>query len=538
MFPDIDREYIKTYCPADWTPGLSHDVQFGSIVEKILQNEASWVFDTNPNNSMVEDAEDDTMELNVDDTYEYLTEIFPNADPHYLRSSAENFGDENDVKTFVDEKLKSNDYPTREQYWAKMKVTEEQQRYMANFNVEQFLTLFPDPFTHFEDETRKCAKSLTVFEFLKNEFSRVRVNTINKIYRSSKFNMSIAAKNLRLTTDFIKKSRFPREIPTENIPLLQEMAFVRHQGVIREYMDAVKQKEEEEFNSLLAAGSLWTCQCCFDDECMPSKCSTCDNAHVFCNSCVVKGTDSKLGDGETHVPCFLNCGSEFSISTLQKVLPLQKFSILLKKRQAAEVMAAGLEGLVSCPFCHFASIPPEGDKVFKCLNPECMKESCIQCKEPNHVPFKCEELEKKEKARKYIEEKMTQALTRTCYQCKKVFVKEEGCNNMRCPCGAMMCYICNSPVKDYQHFRGEGSNEVGKCPLWSDNQLLNAETVRKVEEDARREILRQDPTLNIGTTGLAPALPPPTAGQYYDVPETHNIATMLAARVLSAGPFH
>lgn len=464
MFPDIDREYIKTYCPADWSPGMSHDIQFGNIVERILQNEASWIIDVTPNNFMIETAANNAVGAtqNVDETYEYLTGIFPNADPHYLRSSAEKFKNENDVKAFVDDKLKTSDYPTREQYLAKIKITEEQQRYTKNFNVEQFLTLFPDPFSHFENDSRKCEFNLVVAEFLKNEFSRVRVTTINKLYRDCKYNMSQTAKSLRAITDFIIKPRNPNEIPTENIPMLQEMAFVRHQDEIRMHMETARKREEEEFNSLKAAGSLWTCQCCYDDECMPSKCSTCDNAHVFCNSCVVNGTDSRLGDGETHVPCFLNCGSEFSISTLQKVLAPTKFSILLKKRQAAEVMAAGLEGLVSCPFCHFASIPPEGDKVFKCLNPECMKESCIQCKEPNHVPFRCGEQDKKDKARKYIEEKMTQALTRTCYQCKRAFFKEEGCNKMTCPCGAMMCYICNQPVNSYNHFRGQGSNEVNK----------------------------------------------------------------------------
>lgn len=109
---------------------------------------------------------------------------------------------------------------------------------------------------------------------------------------------------------------------------------------------------------------------------MPSKCSSCDNGHIFCNSCIIKGVELKLAESETHIRCFINCTSEFSLSILQKVLSPTTFSILLRKRQEAEIMAAGLKGLVSCPFCHFASIPPPEDKVFKCLNPDCMKESC------------------------------------------------------------------------------------------------------------------------------------------------------------------
>lgn len=121
---------------------------------------------------------------------------------------------------------------------------------------------------------------------------------------------------------------------------------------------------------------LVTCQCCFNDECIPTKTAECNEGHVFCFECIIRGSESTLADGEAQIKCFTDCKSEFSLATLQKILPPTQFSVLLKKKQAAEVMAADVEGLVSCPFCHFASIPPPEDKVFKCLNPECMKETC------------------------------------------------------------------------------------------------------------------------------------------------------------------
>ena len=53
------------------------------------------------------------------------------------------------------------------------------------------------------------------------------------------------------------------------------------------------------------------------------------------------------------------------------------FSKILERKQLEEIAAAGIEDLVACPFCNFQTIMsnPE-DKVFKCLNPECMKDSC------------------------------------------------------------------------------------------------------------------------------------------------------------------
>ena len=81
--------------------------------------------------------------------------------------------------------------------------------------------------------------------------------------------------------------------------------------------------------------------------------------------------------------------------------------------QLAEVEKADIDGLERCPFCEFATImdtTPEEDKVFRCHNPECGKDSCRICKELNHIPLRCEEIEKDGEVRKrtYIENKMTE----------------------------------------------------------------------------------------------------------------------------------
>ena len=76
------------------------------------------------------------------------------------------------------------------------------------------------------------------------------------------------------------------------------------------------------------------------------------------------------------------------------------------------------------------------------------------CHEPNHIPMRCEEVEKQKQtdARTYLENEMTEAMVRECYKCKKRFIKEDGCNKMACSCGAIMCYLCKKPIKGYDHF--------------------------------------------------------------------------------------
>ena len=80
---------------------------------------------------------------------------------------------------------------------------------------------------------------------------------------------------------------------------------------------------------------------------------------------------------------------------------------------------------------------------------------CRLCKEPDHVPLRCEEVEQQNetRVRTQLELRMTEAMLRTCPRCKKRFFKVEGCNKMTCTCGQSMCYICRKPVKGYDHFQ-------------------------------------------------------------------------------------
>ena len=184
----------------------------------------------------------------------------------------------------------------------------------------------------------------------------------------------------------------------------------------------------------------------------------------------------------THLTCLGQCDENFALSTLQKALKANIFSKWLKRIQIAEIENAGLnEGLdffeiEQCPFCPFATImdtKPDQDKLFKCRNPECSKESCRLCNQISHIPNECEGVETKPEVlkRTTMENLMTDAVIRKCWKCSKPFIKKGGCNKMTCVCGAEMCYLCNKPVKDYSHFYGQGGEpepENGKtCSLWA-----------------------------------------------------------------------
>lgn len=128
-----------------------------------------------------------------------------------------------------------------------------------------------------------------------------------------------------------------------------------------------------------------------------------------------------------------DCTEEFTEHTLRKVLPEKTMSLYHRIRQAADLEAAQIDGLESCPFCPFAMVIENvHERLFTCFNPECRKVTCRQCKRLDHLPRRCDEMSADEKLdkRHAIEEAMSAALVRKCPKCSQPFIKDFGCNKM------------------------------------------------------------------------------------------------------------
>ena len=164
--------------------------------------------------------------------------------------------------------------------------------------------------------------------------------------------------------------------------------------------------------------------CCYDEECLEEDMVQCRAEHLYCRECVSTASIVAMSNNKSVVECLGECQEPIDWQQLSRALDPSLLSKLIQKWQAEEVSGAGLEGLVSCPFCPYQTVMEgEADKVVVCRNPDCGRESCRMCKESNHVPQRCDEVEKTEGLRKEIEEKLTEALVRECWKCKnKVFV--------------------------------------------------------------------------------------------------------------------
>ncbi|XP_018011966.1 uncharacterized protein LOC108669178, partial [Hyalella azteca] len=129
------------------------------------------------------------------------------------------------------------------------------------------------------------------------------------------------------------------------------------------------------------------CCCCFDDKPVIEMLA-CDEQydapHFCCSECLKRYTENFIGEDKLEFPCLnSSCMAKMPDSAVSNVLEQTMFQKLLERRQAAEILAAELKDLESCPFCNYAAIIEEkvtvrstANTVFRCDNIACGKRSC------------------------------------------------------------------------------------------------------------------------------------------------------------------
>jgi len=276
----------------------------------------------------------------------------------------------------------------------------------------------------------------------------------------------------------------------------------------------MSRNENQLENKDVEAEAKFECQCCFDTNAPLAEVCMCDNGdHMFCRECVRRGTEVNIGENKTRVACFeQDCPREFDMRVLKVVLDAAVFARFEERRQAAEVAMAGLDNLATCPACTYAVILPDNDQLLHCRRPECGKVTCRKCGVDNHQPLSCDQVEKagETAARTNVENKMAEAVIRRCPTCNNPFTKMEGCNLIKCTCGATVCYLCRKAVPDnYTHFYGQGTDpRPGLCPLFSDNKSLHEyeafHAAKKAKETGQVETsqLKNDPSRDLPQPAL------------------------------------
>eukprot|EP00731_Ephydatia_muelleri_P028498 Em0020g142a len=333
--------------------------------------------------------------------------------------------------------------------------------------------------------------------------------------------LSSTGKKMR-TLQLISNARGTSSLtPTLDPQLMQEVDFVQRnlqlylpKGVDKQLLSNLRPNKRNsngiEVAPLRNEGAWFECACCYVEAVFEAMVQ-CEEGHLFCASCLeMYVKEATYGAGKTEILCLsAECKARVPKSQLQRALPDDLLAKFEERQQEEVIRLAGIPGLFRCPSCGVAAEMPVQEKVFKCPNARCLKETCRQCGNnwDDHFGIPCKEMESRDdtKYRISIEELMTKAKIRYCHRCGCEFLKNDGCNKMTCRCGAIQCYACRKPEIDYSHFcphprdPGKPCDKCKNCSLWSDvmedDERAAKEIQKKANEDAS---IKGSRTLPIG----------------------------------------
>ncbi|CAF0753774.1 unnamed protein product [Didymodactylos carnosus] len=282
-------------------------------------------------------------------------------------------------------------------------------------------------------------------------------------------------------------------IPCEEF--YDELRFAKNEKKIRSYIQKQIKEHEKKVKKAKRGHQTIECEVCMGEDLLVDDMVECSAAsgHLACRVCVRTYVETGFKEGKCRFPCVRDgCHGEYSMRLLTELLPPKDIERLSKRSQEENIRQASIDGLETCPYCPYAVIVDnQDDKVFRCLNPDCMRETCRLCKELNHIPLRCDEVEKgiELEMRKFIEEHVTEAMIRKCPRCTTKFYKTDGCNKITCSsCGLYICYMCRQQINGYDHFTNND-----RCTLSNTSEKIHYDEMVGAYSNAKAEYLRLHP---------------------------------------------
>ncbi|KAF2348228.1 hypothetical protein FHG87_021016, partial [Trinorchestia longiramus] len=327
-------------------------------------------FASRENGSHDDDQEDEEW---VHSHVRTLSEMFPDADPEYLAGRCEEVKpDVTRFEALVLELMETKDYPKMEDYLARKRRREMRKKFIDGMTVPEFLELFEEPEKVFYDSSKKMS-----LEYRNN--SRVQLLNDLPYHLSKDVDYVLSTNNYHYLPSLriLKSEKYGRrKTKRKETPIsgeqddffLKELCYARLEKSIEKHRESLEVAKEEAFNAAKLAGLLCECPICCEDEILEEDmrpCAALVTPHLFCKTCVKRYSEEQIGQGSLKFSCLEGtCKEDFSLNVLKSVLKSSVFSNLLKRKQAEEIVAAGIADLESCPFCNFATIMPnKEDKV-------------------------------------------------------------------------------------------------------------------------------------------------------------------------------
>ncbi|KAK0894513.1 hypothetical protein LTR02_012247 [Friedmanniomyces endolithicus] len=225
-----------------------------------------------------------------------------------------------------------------------------------------------------------------------------------------------------------------------------------------------------------------------------------DLAHFLCIACANGWMSSMIGSRSSDFVCFVDtCKAPYAMNQ-RRLLDQDLVTKMAELEQHNSVCKANIPGLEHCPECDYMAVPADGDVDFRCG--KCGMISCRSCKSESHYPDTCENHAQNKSPvnhRHAIEEAMTDALLQKCNKCKQRYIKDYGCNEVKClSCENIQCYHCSQNIDGYDHFdegpyREATQETANRCPLYDNTERRHEMRRGQAELAARQQILRDHP---------------------------------------------
>lgn len=255
-----------------------------------------------------------------------------------------------------------------------------------------------------------------------------------------------------------------------------------------EMIDCVNHLQIEELESIFIPPdeyiygiySIFECSCCFCENFEKDK-VICSEGHDVCRECLKKYVSDRITGGDYKLQCMAdtNCHGFYNHKLLQKMLDSKLYAGYVEKEFQEVINSANLENSYTCPKCCVYTtiidklyIDALKEPKFTCLNPTCKYVSCILCKDHFHGNINCAYLKKDQSIRTMIEEILTTNRSRSCPKCNKHFIRIDGCNHMKCPCGTQTCYYCRNVWLGKNH-------KENKCPQYTSEKEIDDMSFKK-----------------------------------------------------------
>ena len=338
----------------------------------------------------------------VKQTLGFLCESFPAISPAFLQARAEDIGsDQAKLGDFIAQ-ISSADpstLPTMAQYKKERREQAELEQVLAMKPSDFLVEFAPCPFSHYSDLARVVGQEYQdhVYYYIVPNFAgKVKggLTKVKKVLRSNR-NLLLPSWNELEQLPKAKKPKASVDAPRRglnqpkprkmDLDFMKELIFIHLREKVRGLSMQLSDKRKIAVEAARTTGGLFKCGECSSEENLPAEAVMCSGGCQVCFSCVRRNSRLRVGQGQPEVFC--SCGGEFSLETLQSLLPASTYQILERKRAAHEMRKAGLKE-VKCPACQTDVFPGSAEEmILDCQ--ECGVRSCLACSSADHSPFPC-----------------------------------------------------------------------------------------------------------------------------------------------------